>query len=256
MTPEETFVPAMRRIHEAFAQHAVTRPNQSTLADESRTLNYGELGEAVDALAQRLRDAGVRAGDRVLLVTENCVAAAACLLALSKLDAWSVAVNARVSLHKPDAEGVGELWARGPGLMKGYYRAPEATAEAVTQDGWLRTGDLARVDPDGAVWIVGREKDLIIRSGFNVYPVEVEQVLNAFPGIVQSAVVGRTADGNEDVVAYIEPVPGSTPDPDALRAYLRARLSPYKVPSEIVARTVTCRTHGKDFEGAVATACR
>ena len=76
---------------------------------------------------------------------------------------------------------VGELWVRGPNVMKGYYRDPEATAEVMTADGWLKTGDLARQDPDGALFIVGRSKELIIRSGLNVYPVEVETVLNAHP---------------------------------------------------------------------------
>jgi long-chain acyl-CoA synthetase len=141
-----------------------------------------------------------------------------------------------VKLHGADKDpnGVGEIWLRGPNVMKGYYRAPELTAETVTEDGWLRTGDLARMAADGAVFIEGRSKELIIRSGFNVYPIEVEQVLNAYPNVVQSAVVGRTVEGNEEVVAFIEPVQGLAIDLDALRAHLRANLSPYKVPSEIV----------------------
>jgi long-chain acyl-CoA synthetase len=118
--------------------------------------------------------------------------------------------------------------------MKGYYRAPELTAETVTEDGWLRTGDLARMEADGAMFIVGRSKELIIRSGFNVYPIEVEQVLNAYPNVVQSAVVGRDVEGNEEVVAFVEPSQGATIDLDALRAWLKANLSPYKIPSEIV----------------------
>ncbi|WP_151637591.1 class I adenylate-forming enzyme family protein [Noviherbaspirillum aerium] len=133
-----------------------------------------------------------------------------------------------------DSEGVGELWVRGPNVMKGYYRAPELTAEAVTPDGWLRTGDLACQQDDGAIAIVGRSKELIIRSGFNVYPIEVEQVLNAYPDVVQSAVVGRTVEGNEEVVAFVECAQGSTIDMEALRAHLKANLSPYKVPSDVI----------------------
>lgn len=133
-----------------------------------------------------------------------------------------------------DADEVGELWVRGPNVMKGYYRAPELTAATITADGWLRTGDLARIESDGAVFIVGRSKELIIRSGFNVYPVEVEQVLNAYPNVVQSAVVGREVEGNEEVVAFLEASQEGAVDLDALRAYLKANLSPYKVPSEIV----------------------
>lgn len=140
-----------------------------------------------------------------------------------------------VRLHGAETsdEGVGELWVRGPNVMKGYYRAPELTAETVT-DGWLHTGDLARFEADGTVSIVGRSKELIIRSGFNVYPIEVEQVLNAYPDVVQSAVVGRAVEGNEEVVAFVEPPTGTSIDLDALRAHLKANLSPYKIPSEIV----------------------
>jgi long-chain acyl-CoA synthetase len=140
-----------------------------------------------------------------------------------------------IRLHEPDPEtGVGELWVRGPNVMKGYYRAPQLTADTVTDGGWLHTGDLARLEADGAIAIVGRSKELIIRSGFNVYPVEVEQVINAWPEVVQSAVVGRTVDGNEEVVAFVEPAQGAALDLDALRAHLKANLSPYKIPSEIV----------------------
>ncbi|HCE08407.1 MAG TPA: long-chain fatty acid--CoA ligase [Oxalobacteraceae bacterium] len=131
-------------------------------------------------------------------------------------------------------DGIGELCVRGPNVMKGYYRAPELTAETISQDGWLRTGDLARIDPDGAIFIVGRSKELIIRSGFNVYPVEVEQVLNSYPNVVQSAVVGREVPGNEEIVAFIEVSPQSAIDIVALEAYLKQNLSPYKMPSEIV----------------------
>lgn len=473
-----------RRIHEAFLPWVATQPARIALADGERSLTYGELGTAVEAVAQCLQEAGVRAGDRVLLVAENSVALSVCILAVSRLDAWSATVNARLSareidnflshsgarralyfgigspqarahgeqrgaqavewpgigglllgplnedatpepvvaeaagqvaamvytsgttgapkavmlthanllfvgansgrmrrlvpddvvygvlplshvyglssllvatllaggtLHliarflpealahalaeegitvmhgapamyakllewgaangkslraphlrvaqsggapltlplKQDFErafgttlhngygmteaspsicqtrmeaprsdcsvgqpipgievklratddsdaGVGELLVRGPNVMKGYYRAPELTADTVSADGWLRTGDLARFEPDGAVFIVGRSKELIIRSGFNVYPIEVEQVLNAWPDVVQSAVVGRTVEGNEEVVAFIESAGGNRIDLDALRAHLKANLSPYKIPSEIV----------------------
>lgn len=143
-------------------------------------------------------------------------------------------IEVKLNGAEDDPEGIGELWVRGPNVMKGYYRAPELTAETVTPDGWLRTGDLARMEADGAVFIAGRSKELIIRSGFNVYPVEVEQVLNAHPLVVQSAVVGRAVEGNEEVVAFIEPVRGAEIDMAELQAHLKANLSPYKIPSEIV----------------------
>lgn len=129
---------------------------------------------------------------------------------------------------------VGEVWVRGPNVMKGYYRDPAQTAATVTADGWLRTGDLGAQDADGNLTIVGRAKELIIRSGFNVYPVEVEGAINAHPDVVQSAVVGRDVADNEEVVAFLEINRGATLDAPALQAWLRERLSPYKIPSEIV----------------------
>ncbi|GAA5234461.1 acyl--CoA ligase [Verticiella sediminum] len=139
----------------------------------------------------------------------------------------------------PVADGeVGELWVRGPNRMLGYYRDEALTRAVVDEQGWLNTGDLAHRGADGALHIVGRTKELIIRSGFNVYPVEVEQVLNAHPQVVQSAVVGRAVEGNEEVVAFVEAMAGEPPSEAALRRYLREHLSPYKVPSEI--RFVPC----------------
>ncbi|MDB5933384.1 MAG: long-chain fatty acid--CoA ligase [Massilia sp.] len=129
----------------------------------------------------------------------------------------------------------GELWVRGPNVMKGYYREAELTAATMRPHGWLNTGDMARQDTDGALFIVGRTKELIIRSGFNVYPLEVETALNAHPGVAQSAVVGRmVAGGNEEVVAFVEADPQHPPGEQELRDYLAQRLSPYKCPSQIV----------------------
>ncbi|MEX3930772.1 class I adenylate-forming enzyme family protein [Paraburkholderia phymatum] len=128
---------------------------------------------------------------------------------------------------------VGELWVRGPNVMLGYYRSPQQTQAAVTGDGWLKTGDLARQDADGALHIAGRSKELIIRSGFNVYPAEVEQALNAHPDVVQSAVIGRAVEGNEEVVAFVELIGGATTTPANLAEWCETRLAPYKRPAEI-----------------------
>jgi acyl-CoA synthetase (AMP-forming)/AMP-acid ligase II len=128
----------------------------------------------------------------------------------------------------------GELWVRGPNVMKGYYRNPGLTATVLNTEGWLNTGDLASIDTDGAVFIVGRTKELIIRSGFNVYPVEVEAVLNAHPAVTQSAVVGREVPGNEEVVAFVEVAPGSAVDAMDLAAFAAESLAPYKRPAEII----------------------
>jgi acyl-CoA synthetase (AMP-forming)/AMP-acid ligase II len=128
---------------------------------------------------------------------------------------------------------IGELWVRGPNVMLGYYRSPEQTRAAVTKDGWLKTGDLARQDADGALHIVGRSKELIIRSGFNVYPAEVEHVLNAHPQVVQSAVIGRAVEGNEEVIGFVELTAGATVTPAELIAWCGERLAPYKRPAEL-----------------------
>jgi acyl-CoA synthetase (AMP-forming)/AMP-acid ligase II len=135
---------------------------------------------------------------------------------------------------RPVAPGeVGELHVRGPNVMRGYYRAPEATAAVIDADGWFNTGDLARFDGD-ILYIVGRTKELIIRSGFNVYPSEVEAVLNEHPAVVQSAVIGRSVPGNEEVEAYVQLLPGSTVTPSDLMAHAARLLTPYKRPSEII----------------------
>ena len=128
---------------------------------------------------------------------------------------------------------IGELWVRGPGVMRGYYCAPEETAEVITSDGWFRTGDLARID-DGQFFIVGRSKEMIIRFGFNVYPAEIEGVLNAHPAVARAAVVPVTRNDAEDIVAFVELREGAASGEKELAAYAAERLAPYKRPSEFV----------------------
>jgi long-chain acyl-CoA synthetase len=136
--------------------------------------------------------------------------------------------------RKPVAEGeAGELWVRGPNVMKGYYRAPEETAAAVDAEGWFNTRDLARLE-DGNLFIVGRTKDLIVHHGFNVYPAEVEAVLNAHPAVVQSAVIGRSVDGDEEVVAFVQPAPDSLLTAADLAEYAAQHLASYKRPAQIL----------------------
>ena len=156
------------------------------------------------------------------------------------------------------AEGaVGELWAQGPNVMKGYYRDPQATAAAIRDGGWLATGDLARRDASGSYFIEGRAKELIIRSGFNVFPVEVEAVLNAHPAVTQSAVVGRPAHGNEEVVAFVELAPGTHATVEELEAHCAAALAPYKRPSEIIVmKSLPAAPSGKILKGQLAKLAR
>lgn len=137
----------------------------------------------------------------------------------------------------PVANGeVGELWVRGPNVMKGYYRAPEETAAAINSEGWFNTRDLARLE-NGYLFIVGRSKELIIRFGENVYPAEVEAVLNSNPAVLRSAVIGRTVEGTqggEEVIAYVQLKPSATASEQDLAHYAAQHLAPYKRPSHIL----------------------
>lgn len=136
--------------------------------------------------------------------------------------------------HDLPAGKTGEIWMRGVGLMPGYFRDPEITDQVMKPGGWYASGDLGRQDTDGALQVVGRLKEMIIRSGFNVYPGEVEAVFLAWPGVQKAAVAGRkTADGNEDILAFIEPKPGAHIDLEALKAHAHEHLSPYKRPSAV-----------------------
>jgi len=139
--------------------------------------------------------------------------------------------------QKPVADGeVGELWVRGPNVMKGYYHAPEETAAAINADGWFNTRDLARLE-NGYLFIVGRTKELIVRFGENVYPAEVEAVLNAHPAVVRSAVIGRSvegAEGGEEVIAFVQLEPSSSTSERELAQHAAQHLAPYKRPSQIL----------------------
>ncbi|MSP66954.1 MAG: AMP-binding protein [Alphaproteobacteria bacterium] len=150
------------------------------------------------------------------------------------------------------AGAVGELWVRSPAVMLGYYRDAAATAATMVAGGWLRTGDLARIAGDGAVFIAGRIKELIIRSGFNVYPPEVEAVLAAHPDVTQAAVVGRAAGGDEQVIAFVELRPGAAATPATLAAFARERLAPYKRPQAIIVLDrLPASPTGKVLKGAL-----
>jgi long-chain acyl-CoA synthetase len=131
---------------------------------------------------------------------------------------------------------VGEILLRSPAVMQGYWRDPEATAEAL-RDGWLHTGDLGRIDQDGYVWYTGRSKFMIVRGGSNISPLEVEEALNAHPGIQESAVIGVSDENlGQRVIAYAvtRQGHGSAPSSEELRSFAADRLAAYKVPEHIV----------------------
>jgi acyl-CoA synthetase (AMP-forming)/AMP-acid ligase II len=143
-----------------------------------------------------------------------------------------------LAIDDPDpGTGVGELLVRGPNVVRGYWNKPDATAEAFI-DGWLRTGDLGRVDADGLLYVVDRKKDMINRGGENVYSIEVESALAGAPGVGDVAAVGVPDEMmGEKVGAVIVPAGDEGVDVDAVIAYVRERLADFKVPQYIAVRS-------------------
>jgi len=142
-----------------------------------------------------------------------------------------------VDLDAPDPDtGVGELLIRGPHIVAGYWNKPEQTAETFV-GGWLHSGDLARIDGEGRVYIVDRKKDMINRGGENVYSVEVENALAGHPAVGEVAVVGvPDSMMGEKVGAVVVPLPGRQLDPQELIAFAKEHLADFKVPQYVVVR--------------------
>ncbi|HKA88629.1 MAG TPA: long-chain fatty acid--CoA ligase [Haliangiales bacterium] len=149
---------------------------------------------------------------------------------------------------------VGEIVIRGHNVMKGYWGRPDATAEAISPDGWFRTGDLARVDEDGYFFIVDRKKDMIIRGGFNVYPREVEEVLYQHPCVREAAVIGIPhPELGEEICAAVVATPGTAATPEELREYVKGQLAAYKYPRHVwfvdqLPKTATGKILKRDIE--------
>jgi acyl-CoA synthetase (AMP-forming)/AMP-acid ligase II len=141
-----------------------------------------------------------------------------------------------LDLFEPDTDGVGELLVRGPNVVKGYWNKPEATVQTFV-DGWLHTGDLARIDKDGFVQIVDRKKDMVNRGGENVYCVEVENALCAHPAVFECAVMGvpDTMMG-EKVGAVVVLKPGAKVQPAEICEFLKGRLADFKIPQFVIIR--------------------
>jgi long-chain acyl-CoA synthetase len=129
----------------------------------------------------------------------------------------------------------GEIWVRGPNVFLGYFEDPQATSRALTADGWLRTGDIAVIDDDGFFYLVDRAKDLIIVSGFNVYPAEVEEAIREHSAVAQAAVVGvEHPHSGEAVRAYVVLRQDAHLDEDVVIDHCRARLARYKCPTKVL----------------------
>ena len=128
----------------------------------------------------------------------------------------------------------GELCVKGPQVMKGYWERPEATAEMLDADGWLKTGDIAVIQPDGYIRIVDRKKDMILVSGFNVYPNELEDVLVTLPGVLQCAAIGIPDEkSGETIKVFVVVKPGMTVTRDQVMDHMRANMTGYKVPKTV-----------------------
>ena len=128
----------------------------------------------------------------------------------------------------------GELAVRSAAVMKGYWQRPDATAETITSDGWLRTGDIGRMNADGYVFVLDRAKDMIISGGENIYPAEVENAIFGHPDVVEVAVIGVPSEAwGEEVMAIVVPRQGTRPDPESIRRWARERIAAFKVPKSV-----------------------
>jgi len=131
-------------------------------------------------------------------------------------------------------DAIGDIEARGPNVFKGYWRMPEKTAAEFTADGYFKTGDVGKFDANGYLWIVGRSKDLIISGGYNVYPKEVESVIDEMDGVLESAVIGVPhADFGEAVVAVVVPEAGAEISEAGIVASLKEKIANFKVPKQV-----------------------
>ncbi|MEO0401572.1 MAG: class I adenylate-forming enzyme family protein [Pseudomonadota bacterium] len=228
-------VPQMHALLMAFA-----RANGLTTLG-SKTLRYVSSGAApLDPTWKREAEAfyGV-AVQNGYGMTESTAGTAATLNAIGDPDTSvgpalpgvEIAIDQSV---EGGGDGMGEVCTRGPHVMQGYFRARSATDKVMDAQGWLRTGDLGQIDAAGRLHILGRSKELIIHGGFNVFPPEVEAALNDHPQVIQAAVVGRHADGDEEVLAFVQIDNGSDLGEAELRAFVRSRLAGYKRPSRYV----------------------
>jgi len=140
---------------------------------------------------------------------------------------------------------VGELLLRGNGVMKGYYKNPEKTAETL-KGGWLHTGDMARMDSDGFIYLVDRKKDVVISGGENIFPVEIEAVLQGHPKIYDVAIIGVPDERlGEIVAAIIDPEPGETLTEEEVKEFYQPSLPKYKWPRHIIFDKVPRSPTGK-----------
>ncbi|UWR21944.1 class I adenylate-forming enzyme family protein [Sulfitobacter sp. S190] len=237
-----TVIPAVPQMHALVMQHAKERGRETLGAPALRYVSSGgaPLDPAWKRKAEKFYELPLQNG---FGMTETCSGASATNNPIGSSDISvgpkTPGTDVSIDVDAPGGDGaqVGEVLVRGPHVMRGYYRNAEETAKAIDPDGWLHTGDLGKIDDHGHLHILGRSKELIIHGGFNVYPPEVEAALNDHPQVIQSAVIGRTRAGDEEVLAFVQIADGDTLDTDTLRAFVKERLAGYKRPRHIVIAT-------------------
>ena len=233
-----TFFPAVPTLFISLLNH----PEAKTCGlHKVKNFNSGSAPLPVEVIEQFETMSGAMLREGFGMTETACTASTTPLLAKRKIGSIGIPVTSTdfkiVDLEDGVTEvGIGEegeLCVRGPQIMKGYWNQPEETAHAL-RDGWMYTGDVARMDEDGFFYIVQRKKDMIIVSGFKVFPSEVEEVLFAHPAILEACAIGVPHDyRGEAVKAFVVLKPGITATSDEIIEYLKQNLAKFKVPSEL-----------------------
>ena len=235
---EPTVFPAVPTIYISLLNH----PEAKTCGlHKVKNFNSGAAPLPVEVIEQFEQMSGAMLREGYGMTETSCTASTTPQLAPRKIGSIGIPVTSTdfkiVDVDDYDRElGLneeGELCVKGPQIMKGYWNKPEETTHAL-RDGWMLTGDIAKMDEDGFFYIVQRKKDMIIVSGFKVFPNEVEDVLFGHPAVFEACVVGKPHPyRGEQVKAFVVPKPGSAPTAEALFAHCAERLAKFKVPTEI-----------------------
>jgi long-chain acyl-CoA synthetase len=244
----ESFFDDVRRLRPTYFSavptiYAMLNALPETVRPDTASLRFGVCG-AAPASAELLQSFEARYG--FPLVEAYGLSEGTCGSTINPIDGLRkpgsvglpfpgqrIAIADARGMHLPPG-ATGEVLVQGPNVMRGYLGKPEETAKTVI-DGWLHTGDIGRIDADGYLSIVGRQKEMIIRGGENIYPKEIEDVLYEFPGVLEAAVVSAPHETfGEIVVAYVAFRPGATSTPDALSEHCAERLTRYKRPATIL----------------------
>ncbi|MBI2685332.1 MAG: long-chain fatty acid--CoA ligase [Acidobacteria bacterium] len=235
---EPTFFPGVPTLFISLLNHAEAA---TCGLHKVKHFNSGAAPLPIDVIERFEQLTGVALREGYGMTETSCTASTTPLLARRKIGSIGIPVTSTefkiVDIDDPTREvGLheeGELCVRGPQIMKGYWNQPAETANAL-RDGWMHTGDIARMDEDGFFYIVQRKKDMICVSGFKVFPNEVEDVLFTHPAILEACVVGKPhAYRGEHVKAFVVLRAGFAPSRDDIIAYCAGRLAKFKVPSEI-----------------------